>query len=576
MKPHFIGRLQAVLLAGLIFLSNAGARSLPAFTTSSTFVVNSTVDAADANLVDGLCIAANGLCTLRAAIMQSNYNAGDHTIHVPAGLYLLTLAGNDDTALLGDLDITTHVTLQGDGEGATIIDGNGAVTGDRVFHILPSAGIVELSGMTIRNGSVPILIRSTNSVTGPLLNPPTGGGILASGLILKHVIVEGNSATEGGGLFITGLAELQNTVVRNNVSLADGAGGGIFISNGVLNMQDSSVYGNTAVSGGGIALDGGNVSSKIERSAISANAAVTSGGGISFTAPNTPQSHSTILLDSRVDNNTAGASGGGVSTAGSMIFTRTTLDANHAFAKGGGVYAFGSAALTFQESTLSRNTAQFGGGLAYEGSVNANLPLRMVNSTLSGNSVSGDGGGIYAINNAKIELYNVTIARNVLSRGHGQIGLLRGGGVFFIDTSTITVQNTLIADNYYTNNLTTVTPDDCFTDPTTNVLNSLGYNLIETTTNCHISGTTFGNITGQDPKLAPLGNYLGPTQTQPPLPGSPTIDAAQIQTPDCTEINAAPLLTDQRGLARPVGPHCDIGAVEYHKIYASFLPITQK
>ena len=73
--------------------------------------------------------------------------------------------------------------------------------------------------------------------------------------------------------------------------------------------------------------------------------------------------------------------------------------------------------------------------------------------------------------------------------------------------------------------------------------------------------TAGGTITGpapltNAPDLAPLGNYGGPTQTMPPLPGSPAIDAGS---------NAATnnFATDQRGLPRFVGPQVDIGAVEF-------------
>ncbi len=53
--------------------------------------------------------------------------------------------------------------------------------------------------------------------------------------------------------------------------------------------------------------------------------------------------------------------------------------------------------------------------------------------------------------------------------------------------------------------------------------------------------------------LAPLGNYGGPTQTYIPLPGSPAIDQGD-------DMNCP--LIDQRGFHRPIGLHCDIGAVE--------------
>jgi CSLREA domain-containing protein len=115
----------------------------------STYVVNST---ADADVGDGVCAAASGLCTLRAAIMQANFVTGPETITLPAGVYLLTRAGGDDADVLGDLDIADDLTIQGAGSGVTIVNGNGAVTGDRVFQILSSAKETSLSGLTIGAG----------------------------------------------------------------------------------------------------------------------------------------------------------------------------------------------------------------------------------------------------------------------------------------------------------------------------------------------------------------------------------------------------------------------------------------
>jgi hypothetical protein len=66
--------------------------------------------------------------------------------------------------------------------------------------------------------------------------------------------------------------------------------------------------------------------------------------------------------------------------------------------------------------------------------------------------------------------------------------------------------------------------------------------------------STCTNIIITDPKLGPLGNYGGFTQTIPLLPGSSAIDAGDDTT--CPT-------TDQRGVSRPQGAHCDIGAYEY-------------
>jgi hypothetical protein len=68
-----------------------------------------------------------------------------------------------------------------------------------------------------------------------------------------------------------------------------------------------------------------------------------------------------------------------------------------------------------------------------------------------------------------------------------------------------------------------------------------------------------GTITGpapltNAPNLAPLGNYGGPTQTMPPLPGSPAIGAGSLA--DNT------FSTDQRGYSRTQNGLIDLGAVE--------------
>jgi len=94
-------------------------------------------------------------------------------------------------------------------------------------------------------------------------------------------------------------------------------------------------------------------------------------------------------------------------------------------------------------------------------------------------------------------------------------------------------------------------PDDCYALVIS--LHSLGFNLIETTTDCQILGTTTGNITGQDPMLGSLQNNGGSTLTQLPLHGSPAIDHGDNTT--CPPI-------DQRGWHRPISVSCDIGAVE--------------
>ncbi len=162
--------------------------------SGNTFIVNSTADLPDGNVTDNLCLALNGKCTLRAAIMQANFTAGMDTILLPAGTYKLTIPGVDDTDQVGDLDISDDLVIEGDGPDQTIVDGNGAVTGDRVFHILSTAQQTALSGMTIRNG-VSVFVST-------IQDAGFGGGIYQDGgdLSLTDVIIEDNQASYGGGL----------------------------------------------------------------------------------------------------------------------------------------------------------------------------------------------------------------------------------------------------------------------------------------------------------------------------------------------------------------------------------------
>ena len=91
---------------------------------TAVFNVNSTSDAIDANPGNGVCQTSTvGQCTLRAAIMEANALPGADTIVVPAGTYNLIRPGNDDTAVNGDLDITSTLTISGAGYANTLIDG---------------------------------------------------------------------------------------------------------------------------------------------------------------------------------------------------------------------------------------------------------------------------------------------------------------------------------------------------------------------------------------------------------------------------------------------------------------------
>lgn len=224
-----------------------------------------------------------------------------------------------------------------------------------------------------------------------------------------------------------------------------------------------------------------------------------------------------IFSDSVFSGNSATSNGGAIYLGdGAIELARCTVDGNSALFNGGGVYCSGDAIL-LKSSTISRNFAKISGGgiFTYSG---YNI---FENSTIALNTANDYGGGIFFRNTLDAE--NCTIAANTAKIAGG--GLAEGSAY---------LRATIVSGN------TAPSSPDVF--------------LREVDTE--------GNLITPILSLAPLGNYGGPTQTMPPLTGSPAIDS-----PDG---GPSQFYTDQRGYPRS-GPH-DIGAVEYqHQNDASII-----
>ena len=339
---------------------------------AAVITVNSTAD----NLTAG-----DGLCTLREALRNANFDsentsgdcvqgAGNDVITLVAGAtYKLTLVGvGDEVGLTGDLDIIERVNIETDTPGVTAtIEGSG----DRVFDIKGSVDQPAFDDLIIANGFANNGIGDDN-----------GGGIRV-----------------GPDADLT----LRTSVVRNN--RADANGGGIACDDcdRVL-VLDSIFSGNEADAdnnGGGI------------------------GGGIFLNSPHDVDLDESIIggIDSS-DGNSA-VNGGGVAINQDIGFlvqiTRTAIINNEASNNGGGLYDFKTpgAVVRVANATISGNSAGNDGGGVYKADTAVGTTLLISHTTITNNTAdsdangNGDGGGISTVVASSTTLVNSIVAGNV-------------------------------------------------------------------------------------------------------------------------------------------------------------------
>jgi CSLREA domain-containing protein len=222
---------------------------LSASAQSAVFTVNTPVDIGDANPGNGVCETAPGspMCSLRAAIEETNALAGEDTIilpHVPTPFFSAN-----------ELIIAGNLTIMGSGALTTILQGNFGTS--RVLVI--NAGFaVNLSGVSVRGlGILTTGISNSGTLTlrDSTVSNNTGSGISNSGTVtVINSMVSVNSSLQGGGIFNQGTLALINSTVSRNYARS---GGGGILNNGTMTLINSTVSGNGAVfDGGGIFNDG--------------------------------------------------------------------------------------------------------------------------------------------------------------------------------------------------------------------------------------------------------------------------------------------------------------------------------
>ncbi len=377
-----------------------------------------------------------------------------------------------------------------------------------------------------------------------------GGGGGGGGFAAPGVNAAGFSGGNGGGLGgLGGIGDLFAAGAR----LGDGGGGG-------------GIYAGQLGGGGGGGIGGG--------------------GGFS--------------------NVGGGGGGGGFGGGGGSFTGYNRLAGFGGFGGGGGVqrdsdsmsnYGYGLGGFGGGRGVISSNIAFGGGGAGMGGAVfNHRGTLNLVNVTATANLAEGgrtagdDGSGLGAAIfnlNGTVHIRYSTLANNSVRHskngiptkgtGNATVYSLACGNKIEDGTASLaalSIESSIIAGTVATDDVgAEMTSHDVVNiaalldGPNANneantgniaTLNFTGNNLIGSVLNTNTpqgatatqNGTPSSNA---NPLLGELSNNGGPTHTLLPQAGSPVIDAAS-----CTGAPA----TDQRGITRPQGASCDLGAVE--------------
>ncbi len=335
---------------------------------AATFTVNSVIDANDINPNDTVCETqpGNGVCTLRAAIQQSNALPGADKINLPTGHYKIA------ESVSKPFKITDTLTIIGAGVSLSIVDG---MKRNRVFLITPLTSnqnvSVVIQDISIQNGFSDSGLANSNGTIG------NGGGLYSeniTALDLRHLIIQNNqSNVAGAGIFVkckNCKTTIQNSTIKNNgpikIEQANNFGGGVSVEssdpNSECRIYRSTIDNNTAANGGGLFIN--NVNTTILDSSVTNNFAITDkvhlnslsqGGGLSVMG-----AAGLNIVNSTISGNRSERISGGINTlsSGKLALYNATISNNSAMQKAGGINAaiLNSIIVTSENSIIAGNS----------------------------------------------------------------------------------------------------------------------------------------------------------------------------------------------------------------------------
>lgn len=322
----------------------------------------------------------------------------------------------------------------------------------------------------------------------------------------------------------------------------DGAGG----TNGVVSVWGSKtvlpdvtlrnltitrgVYSTGIISGGGI-NNGGKLT--LENVTLSGNTAPF-GGALSQQACSGCLEPSTVARRCTFSGNQGTSSGGAIVVGGGLLTVTDSTFRENTSKYAGAIYLYLNGGQTrtvasISGSTFTGNGDTGGVGVLEIGSLGATGSAIVTSSTFTGNGTSATTGTPAAVlhgGGATTTLSGLTIAGNTAT----------ASGAALVPGNGVVIRGSILSGNVPRNCAASVSPGAASAD------------------NLQWGDTTCPGFVSGDPRLGPLASNGGATATLLPAAGSAAIDA--IPPGRCGES------ADQRGLPRPSGPGCDVGAVE--------------
>ncbi len=431
-------------------------------------------------------------------------------------------------------------------------------------------GAIQAFGVSLSLDDVAFEFNHSTSVLG-------GGCLYAYDSIISATNVDfnyGGSVESGGAVHSAGGTAFTCSDCEFESNYSYGEGGGVFVDDGNLVMDNSVISSNIAYSGhgGGVYVEGADTV-VVEGSTFEYNNTHTGfGGGLAVRSVDSLE-----VEDSIFNDNSADSRGGGLWTlyVDEVTSTKNTFIDGYAGYGGGGAWVDGDEVL-FDTNTFSNNhSSEFGGGLVvFSGTYGTTRYLDVYNTTFDGNSADQHAGGLWVRGSYQTVIENSTFSENVSGSAGGVYldsyvdpidaairqttfynnSTTYNGSAILTETGVLTLEQSVISDGVGSTDLCRIY--------TGGSIVSSGYNR-DTDGTCFLLPklTDVVNTSVSSVALKPLQNNGGDVETHKPSPAS-TLLVDQVPASTCQAVSDL----DQRGYSRPVnrggGPLCDVGSVE--------------